>query len=132
MTPIQHNGPSIYKPIEKFYLHADSSDYGWGEVLNENLSFQALGFWYDTYRTQHTTWKEPRAVRHLIESFLPLLRGRNVLHEDDTAVVATLTKLIIRSSVMMTNLRHLWYMMDTNDIRIPPCYIRSSPNIWVD
>jgi hypothetical protein len=43
-------------------------------------------------------------VRLAIEqSFLPQLRGRNVLlHEDDTAVVATLSKLTTRSPVMMT------------------------------
>jgi hypothetical protein len=28
-VPTQHNGWSIYKPIETAYLHADSSDYGW-------------------------------------------------------------------------------------------------------
>jgi hypothetical protein len=27
-VPTQHNGRSIYKPIETAYLHADSSDYG--------------------------------------------------------------------------------------------------------
>jgi hypothetical protein len=70
-------------------------------------------------------------VRVAIESFLPHLRGRNVLlHEDNTAVVATLTKLTTRSPVMMTELRLLWHLMDVNDIRIRPKYIRSAANIW--
>jgi hypothetical protein len=42
--PTQNNCRSIYKPIETAYLHADSSDYGWGAVLNDNPNFQARGF----------------------------------------------------------------------------------------
>jgi hypothetical protein len=44
-VPNQHyNGRSIYKPIETAYLHADSSGYGWGAVLNDNPIYQARGF----------------------------------------------------------------------------------------
>jgi hypothetical protein len=32
---------------------------------------------------------------------------------------------------MMTELRRLWYL-DTNDIHIRPCYIRSAANVWAD
>jgi len=132
-VPNQHNGRSIYKPIETAYLHADSSGYGWGAVLNDNPAYQARGFWYDDDRQQHITWKELRAVRLAIESFLPQLRGRHVLlHEDNTAVVATLSKLTTRSPVMMTELRRLWHLLDVNDIRIRPRYIRSAANIWAD
>jgi hypothetical protein len=70
-------------------------------------------------------------VRLAVESFLPHLRGRNVLlHEDNTAVVAMLTKLTTRSPVMMTDVRLLWHLMDVNDIRIRPKHIRSAANIW--
>jgi hypothetical protein len=31
---------------------------------------------------------------------------------------------------MITELRRLWYMLDTNDIHIRPRYIRSTANIW--
>jgi hypothetical protein len=74
-----------------------------------------------------------RAVRHAIESFLPQLRGRNVLvHEDNTVFVATLTKLTTRLPVMMTELLRLCYLPDVNDIRICPRYIRSAANISAD
>jgi hypothetical protein len=33
---------------------------------------------------------------------------------------------------MMTELRRLWYLLDTIDIHIRPCYIRSAANIWAD
>jgi hypothetical protein len=104
--PDLHNGRSIYKPIETAYLHASSIGYGWGAVLNENLAFQARGFWYDSDSEQHITWKELRVVRLAVRSFLPQLRGCNVLRlpEDSTAVVATLTKLTTRSVVMLTEL----------------------------
>jgi hypothetical protein len=49
-VPNQHNGRSIYKPIETVYLHADSNGYGWGAVLNDNRAYQARGLWYDDDR----------------------------------------------------------------------------------
>jgi hypothetical protein len=132
-VPSQNNGRSIYKPVETAYLHADSSDYGWGAVLNDDPNYQARGFWSATDRLQHIAWKELRAVRHAVESFLPQLKGRQVLlHEDNTAVVADLTKLTSRSPVMMTELRRLWYLLDTNDIHIRPRYIRLAANVWAD
>jgi hypothetical protein len=70
-------------------------------------------------------------VRHVIESFIPRLEGRNVLlHEDNTAVVVTLTKLATLSRVMMAELRRMWYMLDMSDIRIRLRYIRSATNTW--
>jgi hypothetical protein len=127
------NGRSIYKPIETAYLHAHSNDYGWGDVLNSDANYQARGFWSDTYRPQHITWEELRAIRHAVESFFPQLKGRRVLlHEDNTAVVAALTKLTSRSPVMMTELCRLWFLLDTTDIHIRPRYIRSATNVWAD
>jgi hypothetical protein len=132
-VPDQHSGRSIYKPIETAYLHADSSGYGWGAVLNYNPAYKARGFWYDNDRQQHITWKELRAVRLAIDSFLPQLRGRHVLlHEDNTTVVARLSKLTTRSPVMMAELRRLSHLMDVYDISIRPRYIRSAANIWAD
>eukprot|EP00873_Tetraselmis_striata_P022830 jgi/Tetstr1/443094/TSEL_031150.t1 len=60
-VPAQHNGRSMYKPVETAYLHADSSSYGWGAVLNNNSAYQARGFWYEDDRSHHITWKELRA-----------------------------------------------------------------------
>jgi hypothetical protein len=72
-------------------------------------------------------------VRHAVESFLPQLKGRQVLlHEDNTAVVAALIKLTSRSPVIMTELRRLWYLFDTNDIHIRPRYIQPAANVWAD
>jgi hypothetical protein len=102
-------------------------------VLNDDSNYQARGFWTATDRLQHITWKELRPVRHAVESFLPQLKGRQVfLHEENTAVVAALTKLTSRSPVMMTELRRMWYLLDTNDIHIRPRYIGSAANIWAD
>jgi hypothetical protein len=102
-------------------------------VLNEDFNYQARGFWNATDRLQHITWKGLRAVRHAVESFLPQFKGRQVLlHEDNTAVVAALTKLTSRSPVMITELRRLWFLLDTNDIHIRSRYIRSTANVLAD
>jgi hypothetical protein len=29
----------MYNPIETMYFHVDSSDYGWGAVLNDNAAY---------------------------------------------------------------------------------------------
>jgi hypothetical protein len=59
-------------------------------------------------------------------------RREVLLHEDNTAVVATLSKRTTRSPVMRSELRRLWHLLDVNDIRIRPKYIRSAANIWAD
>eukprot|EP00873_Tetraselmis_striata_P041971 jgi/Tetstr1/462235/TSEL_000634.t1 len=48
------------------YVHCDSSGYGWGAVLNARL--EARG---------SITWKDLKAVRLAVESFLPHLAGRS-------------------------------------------------------
>eukprot|EP00873_Tetraselmis_striata_P043203 jgi/Tetstr1/463467/TSEL_008359.t1 len=57
-VPAQHNGRSMYKPVETAYLHADSSSYGWKAVLNNDNAYRARGFWYEDDRSHHITWKE--------------------------------------------------------------------------
>jgi hypothetical protein len=81
----------------------------------------------------HITWKELKAVRLAVFSFLPHLAGRNVLlHEDNHAVCHVLAGVTSRSPEMMAELRRMWYMLDTNDIHIRPMYIRSAANKWAD
>ena len=122
---------SIFKPVETAALHVDSSSYGWGGVLNE--SQEARGFWYQNDRDEHITFKELKAVRLVVESFVTQLAGRKVrLHEDNHAVVAVLTHLTSRSPAMMTEVRKLWQVLDTNDIHLHPRYIRSAANTWAD
>jgi hypothetical protein len=65
----QSNGKSIHKPIETACLHTDSSGYRWGTGLNEGL--KARGFWSAEDEQQHIKWKELKAVRHAVESFMP-------------------------------------------------------------
>jgi hypothetical protein len=96
-VPTHNNGRFMYKTLETAYLHADSSDYGCGAVLNDIPKLQARRFLGAHDRQQHIIWKELRAVQHAIESSPSQLHGRNVpLHEDNTAVVVTFTKLTTR------------------------------------
>ena len=130
-VPNQRNERSIYKPVETAYLHVDSSDFGWGAVLNE--TFEARGFWYEDDRAEHITFKELKAVRYAVMTFLEELRGRRVLlHEDNQAVVSIVTHLTSRSPRLMTELRKLWFILDEADIHLRPRYIRSAANVWAD
>jgi hypothetical protein len=130
-VPTKHNGSPIFKAVETAYLHCDSSGYGWGAVLNDCV--EARGFWSGSDKEQHITFKELKAVRCAVESFLPELKGRRLLlHEDNQSVVGVLTHLTSRSPAMMSELRKLFLLTDENDIRIRTQYIRSAANIWAD
>jgi hypothetical protein len=66
-----------------------------GAVLNGRL--EARGFWGIEDEKQHNTWKELKAVRLAVLSFLPYMVGRNVLlHEDNQDVY--LDKLLVTYS----------------------------------
>jgi hypothetical protein len=130
-VPSHNNGRSIFKPVETAYLHCDSSSFGWGAVLNDH--HEARGFWDPTDLKQHITWKELKAVRLAVLSFLPHLRGRRVLlHEDNQSVIGVLTNLTSRSPALMNELRKLWFLLDINDVQLRTRYIRSAANIWAD
>eukprot|EP00873_Tetraselmis_striata_P018362 jgi/Tetstr1/438626/TSEL_027177.t1 len=130
-VPSQSNGKPIHRPVETAYLHTDSSGYGWGGVLNGRL--EARGFWSSADERQHITWKELKAVRLAVESFLPHLAGRNVLlHEDNQAVCHILSGLTSRSPEMMAELRRLRCLLDLHGIHLCARYIRSAANIWAD
>jgi hypothetical protein len=74
-----------------------------------------------------------KAVRLAVLSFLPHLAGRNVLlHEDNQAVCHVMAGLTSRSPAIMTELRRIWYLSDTNNIHIMPMYIRYAANTWAD
>ncbi len=129
--PEKHNGAPIFKPVESFYLHCDSIGFGWGAVLNDCI--EARGFWNRPDKLQHITFKEPKAVRCAIESFLSELKGRRLLlHEDNQSVIGVLTRLTSRSPTMMSELRTLFLLTDEHDISIKTQYIRSAANVWAD
>jgi hypothetical protein len=112
-------------------MHCDTSGYGWGAVLNEQL--EARGFRSHIDKHQHDPWDELEAVQLAVVSFLPLLRGRKVLlNEDNKAVVVVLSHLTSRSPTMMDELRKLWELIDTNNISVRARYVRSAANVWAD
>jgi hypothetical protein len=104
-------------------VHADSSGYGWGAVLNEHI--EARGFWSKEDEHQHITWKELKAVRYFVESFLPQLAGCNVLlHEDNHVVYHIETCITSRSPIVIDELRRLWLLLDTKSTNIKARYMR--------
>ncbi len=112
-------------------MHCDSSGYGWGAVLNNRV--EARGFWEPQDRDEHVTFKELKAVRRAIQSFLPELKGRRILlHEDNQSVIGVLTNLTSKSPKMMCELRKLFLLIDTYNIKIRTKYIRSAANVWAD
>jgi len=117
--------------VENAYIHCDSSGYGWGAVLNNCV--EARGFWSMPDLGEHITFKELKAVRCAIQSFLPELKGKRLLlHEDTQSVIGVLTHLTSKSPTMMCELRKLFFLIDTHDIRIRTRYIRSAASVWAD
>eukprot|EP00873_Tetraselmis_striata_P026276 jgi/Tetstr1/446540/TSEL_034065.t1 len=108
----------LANPAARFFLRELHS------VVGDRL--EARGFWSSADKRQHITWKELKAVRLAVESFLPHLAGRNVLlHEDNQTVCHVLSGLTSRSPEMMAELRRLWCLLDSHGIHL-------SPRLWRD
>ena len=113
----------MWKSIENAYNHCDSRGYGWGAVLNDHV--EARGFWSTNDPEEHITYKEMKAVRCAIKSFIPELQGKRfLLHEDNQSVISVLTHLTSKSPKMMCELRKLFLLIDTYDIKIRILFIR--------
>eukprot|EP00873_Tetraselmis_striata_P004901 jgi/Tetstr1/425165/TSEL_015626.t1 len=110
-----------------YYLHVDNSIRLWvGRRPQRNESTEARGLWYDGDRELHITYKELKAVRYAVLTFLSELRGRHVLlHEDNMGVANFLANLTSCSSLLMTELGKLWFILDSNDIFIRARYIKT-------
>ncbi len=81
-VPEKHNGAPIFKAVETAYLHCDSIGYSRGAVLNDCI--EARGFLFGVDKEQHITFKELKAARCAVETFLSELKGRHLLlHEDN-------------------------------------------------
>ena len=82
---------------------------------------------------EHITFKELKAVRCAIQAFLLEFKiKRLLLHEDNHSVIGVLTHLTSKSPTMMYELRKLFLLIDTYDIKIRTLYIRSATNVWAD
>eukprot|EP00873_Tetraselmis_striata_P008635 jgi/Tetstr1/428899/TSEL_018878.t1 len=124
------NGRCMYKHVESVYMHVDiSSDYyGCGAVLNETT--EACGFW------------RPRAAHHLQRGqgcpantlCYPSIRDREMLLHNIGVMVHIVANLASRSRLLMTTeLRNVWFILNTNDISIRRARcIETTANIWVD
>jgi len=100
-------------------------------VLNDCI--EARGFWTGPDKLKHITFKELKAARCAIESFLPELKGRRLLlHEDNQPLVGVLTHITSRSLAMMSELMKLFLLTDEQDISFRTKYIHSAANVRAD
>jgi hypothetical protein len=94
-------------------LHTNNYGYGWGIFLNERV--EARGFWSAEDEQHHIAWKDQKAVRHAVESFLMQLAGYNVLVHDDNQTIC-----YIMASLTLTcddgGITVALVLLDTNNI----------------
>jgi hypothetical protein len=84
-----------------------------------NECVESRGFWTTPDLQEHTTFKEPEAVRCAIKAFLPKLKGKRLLlHEDNQPVIEMLMHLTSKFPTMMCELRKLFLLLDTCDNKI--------------
>jgi hypothetical protein len=66
-------------------------------------------------------------------AFLSELKSKRLLlHEDNQSVIGVLMDLTSKSPTMMCEMRKLFLLLDTYDIKIPTRYIRSAASVWAD
>ena len=130
----RHVGRSIWLEPTTRTLSSDAGPNGWGGALDWARQLPpAYGFWSPEEAEWHIGMRELRAVRLVIQHFLPHLRRRRVLlFEDNQSVVFILTNLVSKSPQLMAELRRLWWLLDTEDIELRVLYIRSAENIIAD
>jgi len=129
--PDRWNGHTIWRCARAAMMHCDASKKAWGAILNWKLP--ARGFWRAHQRRENIALLELRAVRYAVESFLKELQGKHVtLREDNQVVIALLVSWTTRSPALMRELRKLFWLLDINNIRLYPKYIRSAANWWAD
>ena len=82
---------------------------------------------------EHITFEKLKAMRCVIKAFLPELKGKRLLlHEDNQSVIGVLTHLTSRSPTMMCELRKLFLLTDTYDIKIRTKCIRIAAIVWAN
>ena len=92
-----------------------------------------MGFCTGPDKLQHIAFKEVKAVRCAVESFLPELKERRILlYEDNLSLVGLLTHLTLRSPAMMSEIQHFFPLTDEHDISIKTMYIHNAANVWAD
>ena len=128
--PSRWNGADIWAAPTEATLYTDASDLGWGARLVSPIDLEARGPWTPTEAAQHITWKELRAVRFGVQSFLPHLVGRKVgLLEDNQAVDYILHASVSKNPAMQAELRPLWWLLCTHSITLASQYVRSADNL---
>ena len=130
----RHVGRAIWRPADSAVGHVDAGPYGWGGQLDYQRSLPpAWGFWTPAEAEIHITFRELRAVRLFVGCYADALRGRRLLlYEDNQAVVAILTNLTTRSSLLMVELRKLMRVLTELDVSLRATYIRSAANDVAD
>eukprot|EP00873_Tetraselmis_striata_P029448 jgi/Tetstr1/449712/TSEL_036780.t1 len=88
---------------------------------------------HDVLRTKGSWSGRVKMTRPRAPTRPRALRGRQVLlHEDNMGLVHLLANLTSRSPMLMTELRKLWFILDSNDISIRARYIKTMANFLVD
>ena len=81
-------------------------------------------------RQQIIALKELKAVQHGLQENLTLIQGKRIrLFQDNTNVVACLTKFSSRSKPLMDELYHIVPWLQRHHISLEVLYIRSEHNI---
>jgi hypothetical protein len=103
-----------------------------GSILEVPLEArrESGGFWMPWERQQIIALKELKAVQHGLHENLPLIQGKRIrLFQDNTNVVACLTKFSSRSKLLMDELYHIVPWLQKHQISLEVLYIRSEHNI---
>ena len=115
-------------------LTTDSSDYGWGGLLERATeSWQAQGYWDRVYSAQHITVKELAAVRMALMSFVGIVQGCVVrVRCDASAAVGALVNHCTKSKAMRAELIQLHEWLMHNNVSLVAVHIPGILNTVAD
>ncbi|GLI70014.1 hypothetical protein VaNZ11_014748 [Volvox africanus] len=134
--PTRHCSAAIHIGPAAVDLSVDASRHSWGATIHGRI---ARGYWSSNDYLAHINWKELRAVRHALESFLPYVTQRVVLiREDNTCTQAVLGRLSSRSLCLHEEMRCLSSFLQEHSIILQVERVASAENEadaasrWID
>lgn len=114
-------------------IHTDACSIALGAAFRGDWFYSNLLADHPDLAQMHINFKEAICVVLALERWAPVLRNKTVhIHCDNTAAVAMINKGTTANKVMMTYLRHLFWLSATFNFRLKVFHVPGALNVLAD
>ena len=119
-------------PRPDILTYSDASDTGWGGYSVELGGNIAKGEWSAEEGLKSSTWRELRATRLVLESFLPNIQGQDVRHRTDNQNVVSILQVGSRHSELHDEAVAIYHLCHQFGVRLQAEWIPRELNNEAD